>query len=337
MVCNLLLDWSGTLVDDLPPVIGATNFVLEQFGRPSLDRENFRRHFRLPFTDFYDEFLPGVPLDALEALFHRKFVELQGSVTPLPGLMEFLDFCQASERRVFLLSSMRSEHFEVQAKQLGIRQHFEHPYVGVRDKRIQIKKILQRHHLAPDETAFVGDMVHDIEAAQHGGVMSIAILTGYDTLEKLASAHPDVVVSSLHHLRRLLAAKISSSQQPSNLSNLSTDSIVISGIEVRVPIGVAEDERASPQRLEIDLVLESNLREANDDIARTTDYAQVTEWVTKYCEATKFRLLESLAEGVAEELLARFPLIAALTIEIRKFILPYVKHTGVRFRRIRNF
>ena len=25
MLRNLLLDWSGTLVDDLPPVIGATN------------------------------------------------------------------------------------------------------------------------------------------------------------------------------------------------------------------------------------------------------------------------------------------------------------------------
>ena len=54
MLRNLLLDWSGTLVDDLPPVIGATNYVLEQFGKPALTRDEFRRHFRLPFTEFYE-------------------------------------------------------------------------------------------------------------------------------------------------------------------------------------------------------------------------------------------------------------------------------------------
>ncbi len=204
MLRNLLLDWSGTLVDDLPPVIGATNRVLEAHGRPPLSREDFRRHFRLPFTEFYDEFLPGVPFPALEVLFHRHFIELQDSVTPLPGLREFLDFCRGSGRRLFLLSSIKREHFEVQAENLGLRDCFEHPYVGVRDKRAKIREILEAQALVREETAFVGDMIHDVETARHGGIMSIAVLTGYDTMEKLTPARPDVVVSSLDELRRLL-------------------------------------------------------------------------------------------------------------------------------------
>ncbi len=204
MLRNLLLDWSGTLVDDLPPVIGATNRVLEAHGRPPLSREDFRRHFRLPFTEFYAECLPGIPFAGLEELFHRHFVELQDEVTPLPGLREFLDFCRASGRRLFLLSSMKREHFEVQSANLGLRNYFEHPYVGIIDKRAKIRGILEAHDLAREETAFVGDMIHDVETARHGGVMSIAVLTGYDTMEKLTPARPDVVVSSLHELRRLL-------------------------------------------------------------------------------------------------------------------------------------
>jgi ADP-ribose pyrophosphatase YjhB (NUDIX family) len=47
-------------------------------------------------------------------------------------------------------------------------------------------------------------MIHDVETARHGGVMSIAVLTGYDSIEKLTPSKPDVVVSSLHELRRLL-------------------------------------------------------------------------------------------------------------------------------------
>lgn len=204
MLRNLLLDWSGTLVDDLPPVIGATNYVLEHYGRPALTRDEFRATFRLPFTEFYEEHLPDVPLPELDALFHRRFVEIQDDVAPLPGLYEFLDFCRASGRRLFLLSSMKREHFEVQSAKLGLAHYFEHPYVGIHDKRAKIAEILTTHGLERDHTAFVGDMIHDVETARHGGVMSIAMLTGYDSIEKLTPSKPDVVVTSLHELRRLL-------------------------------------------------------------------------------------------------------------------------------------
>jgi phosphoglycolate phosphatase len=208
MLRNLLLDWSGTLADDLPPVIGATNHVLGHFGRPALSREEFRRCFRLPFGEFYEEFLPDVPMDELEEMFHRRFVEIQDEVTPLPGLLEFLEFCRASGRRLFLLSSVRPEHFAAQAGRLGVVDYFEHAYTGIRDKRAKIGEILAVHGLRREETAFVGDMIHDIETARHGGVMSIAVLTGYDSIEKLTPAKPDVVVTSLHELRRLMGDDI---------------------------------------------------------------------------------------------------------------------------------
>lgn len=208
MLRNLLLDWSGTLADDMPPVIHATNHVLARYGREPLSRETFRQHFRLPFTEFYEEFLPGVPMDELEDLFHRRFVGIQDDVTPLPGLFEFLEFCRESGRRLFLLSSVRNEHFDAQAGRLGVAHYFEQAYAGVRDKRAKIGEILAEHGLRREETAFVGDMIHDIETARHGGVMSVAVLTGYDSIEKLTPAKPDVVVSSLHELRRLLGDDI---------------------------------------------------------------------------------------------------------------------------------
>lgn len=208
MLRNLLLDWSGTLVDDMPPVIGATNYVLETHGRPPLSREEFRTHFRLPFTEFYEEFLPGVPFDELEDLFRHRFVEIQDEVTPLPGLHEFLDFCRGNGRRLFLLSSARREHFDVQAERLGVTDYFERCYTGARDKRMVVGEILSTHGLQREETAFVGDMIHDVETARHGGIMSIAVLTGYDRVDKIMPAAPDVVVSSLRELKRLLESDI---------------------------------------------------------------------------------------------------------------------------------
>lgn len=324
MLRNLLLDWSGTLVDDLPPVIGATNFVLEKHGRPPLTREEFRRQFRLPFTEFYEEHLPDIPLHELDAAFHGRFVEIQDEVTPLPGLYEFLDFCRDSGRRLFLLSSMKREHYEVQSEKLGLRQYFECAYAGVLDKRAKIGEILSRHELDRNETAFLGDMIHDVETARHGGVMSIAVLTGYDSLEKLTPAKPDVVVSSLHDLRRLL-------QHPAD--TFAADCINISGLEVQARIGVPDEERLRPQKLEIDAVLETDFSGLADDVARATDYAVVAEWIRGECGRREVRLLETLAEELAAGLLGSFPRLVSVTLEIRKFVLPDTRSVSVRLIR----
>ena len=329
MLRNLLLDWSGTLVDDMPPVIGATNYVLEHFGKPPLTRDEFRRHFRLPFTEFYEEFLPDVPLIELDALFHRRFVEIQDEVAPLPGLYEFLDFCRASGRRLFLLSSMKQEHFDVQSEKLGLRDYFEHPYAGVIDKRAKIGHVLETHGLDRGETAFVGDMIHDVETARHGGVMSIAVLTGYDSVEKLLPSKPDVVVSSLHELRRLL-------EHPGDASVVAKDVIRINGLEVDTRIGVPDEERASAQRLLLDVALEGDFRGIGDDLAGTTDYAAVAGWVTTECRRRELRLVETLAEELAAGLLHEFPLAAAAEVGVRKFILPRTENVGVRVRRERR-
>jgi phosphoglycolate phosphatase len=327
MLRNLLLDWSGTLVDDLPPVIGATNFVLEKYGRPPLSREEFRRQFRLPFTEFYEEYLPDIPLHELDAAFHGRFVEIQDDVTPLPGLYEFLDFCRESGRRLFLLSSMKREHYEVQSAKLGLAHYFEHPYVGVLDKRAKIGGILETHGLDRSETAFVGDMIHDVETARHGGVMSIAVLTGYDSIEKLTPSKPDVVVASLHELRRLL-------QYPGE--GPVPDAIRINGLGVQARIGVPDEERARRQKLVLDVMLESDFRGLGDDIARATDYAAVAAWLKDECARREVRLLETLAEELASGLLAKFSRVKAVSLEISKFVLPETRSVSVRVRRARD-
>lgn len=204
MIKNVLLDWSGTLADDLGPVIKATNAIFRDFGRSEMSREEFRTHFRLPFSGFYAEFLPEATAEGLEVLYERFFANLQDEVTLLPGAREFLAFCRATGRRTFLLSTIKADHFEIQATALGVREAFEHPYVGIMDKREKIREILQTRELDPKETMFVGDMVHDIETARHGCVLDVAVLTGFDSLEKLAAANPSVIVENLAALQRLL-------------------------------------------------------------------------------------------------------------------------------------
>jgi phosphoglycolate phosphatase len=204
VIRNVLLDWSGTLADDLRPVWKATNAIFRDFGRAEMTLDEFRRDFRLPFAGFYAEFLPEATLEGLESLYERFFCELHGEVELIPGAMEFLEFCRHSGRRTFLLSTIKRSHFEAQAGRLGVLDAFEHAYVEVVDKRGKIREILTEHELDPADTLFVGDMVHDIETARHGGVLAVAVLTGFDPIEKLLTANPPVVIENLSMLRRLL-------------------------------------------------------------------------------------------------------------------------------------
>ena len=214
MFRNLIFDWSGTLVDDLGPVIEATNAVLAKYNAPTLDRESFRRQFRLPYSEFYQELLPHVALDELETFFRPAFDQAKTPVTVLPHAREKLDWCQALSIRCFVLTSMDRTAFERQLDEFGLRHHFEATYSSVVDKRELIHHILESHQLDPDETAFIGDMTHDIETAQHGGVASIAVLTGYNHPEILATVRPDITVPDLAALQSLFDRQMTRSRRP---------------------------------------------------------------------------------------------------------------------------
>ncbi|MES2983418.1 MAG: HAD hydrolase-like protein [Verrucomicrobiota bacterium] len=203
MFKNLIFDWSGTLVDDMGPVIEATNVVLEKYGIAPYDREGFRRSFRLPYHEFYEELLPGVALAELEAHFRPAFDGATSLVTVLPHAREKLEWAKQRGMRMFVLTSMDPTAFARQLSEFGMQDFFEETYAGVLDKRELIAQILETHALHKDETAFIGDMTHDIETARHGGISSIAVLTGYHHAEVLAAVRPDITVPDLGVLVKL--------------------------------------------------------------------------------------------------------------------------------------
>jgi dihydroneopterin aldolase len=240
----------------------------------------------------------------------------------LPHALEFLRFCQATRRRVFLLSTIKEAHFLEQSARLGVAHFFERAYVGVVDKRERISEVLADNNLAATETASIGDMVHDVETAQHGGVMAIATLTGFDSCEKLSRANPDVIVRDLGELQKLL--------ETAGLN----DEIRIEEMELLARVGVPDVERAQPQRLIVSITLQPRDRfgDLADDLARTIDYAAVCEDLRRFVSDREDKLIETLAHDMAEHLLRRFAA-TRVELELRKFVLPETKYVAVRVTR----
>jgi len=201
---NVILDWSGTLVDDFGPVLDATNEIFRHYGRPAFTAEDFREKFYLPFPEFYKEYLPESALPELDHHYRTAFKQLQTGIAPLPHSLDFLEYLREREMPTFLLSSIHHEHWEAQGSLIGVKHYFKQAYVQALDKRKVILHLLAEHDLNADETVFIGDMVHDVETARHAGVLSCAVLTGYDSLRKLKSANPDLLFRNLREVRDFL-------------------------------------------------------------------------------------------------------------------------------------
>ena len=142
MIRNIIFDWSGTLVDDLPAVLAATNFVFESCGVKPMSLETFRAEFCLPFKGFYERFVPDVPMAELERNFHNHFRHVQDAVTELPRARDFLIFCRKHGIRTFVLSTVHQDYFALQAGALGLEQYIDKPYLGIWDKRAKILEVL---------------------------------------------------------------------------------------------------------------------------------------------------------------------------------------------------
>ena len=112
------------------------------------------------------------------------------------------------------------------------------------------------------------------------------------------------------------------------------DKISIAEIEVECRIGVSDEERSAPQRLLISLELDKNFSIAAraDDLTKTIDYHEVWLRVREICSEKERRLIETLAEEIAEIILREFSP-ETVRVEIRKFILPKTRHVAVRIER----
>jgi len=206
MIRNIIFDWSGTLVDDLPGVWKATNHVLEQAGAQTLSLDEFRAEFELPFTKFYDRLIPHTPLQELEQWFHSYFEKVSGDVIALPHAIEFLEFCKKRNIRCFILSTVKAEYFSTQAKNTNTEKFFEKTYLGIWDKREEIRNILSDNNLSKEETIYIGDMQHDVDTANHAGIDSCALLTGYNTFDQLNKSKPTLITENLYGLQKALEA-----------------------------------------------------------------------------------------------------------------------------------
>lgn len=99
-----------------------------------------------------------------------------------------------------------------------------------------------------------------------------------------------------------------------------SDRIIVKGLQVFARHGLLPEETRLGQRFVVDVTAWLDLRPAGvaDDYARTVCYDALIRQVAEVLTERRFHLIEAAAEAVAGAVLARFPPVERVMVEVRK-------------------
>ncbi|HOC49705.1 MAG: dihydroneopterin aldolase [Verrucomicrobia bacterium] len=112
--------------------------------------------------------------------------------------------------------------------------------------------------------------------------------------------------------------------------------ITIVDLEVYYCVGVTDEERAQPQRLllTVDMNFDFSSAAVSDRIERTINYQTVAEDLLRFGQGRSWKLVEKLADNIAERVLAEYKPQGVL-VEVKKFSIPQARFVSVSLGKTR--
>jgi dihydroneopterin aldolase len=119
------------------------------------------------------------------------------------------------------------------------------------------------------------------------------------------------------------------------------DKIILKNLSFYGYHGVLEEENRLGQKFIVDAVLHVDLQEAckSDDVKDTVNYAEVYEIIQYHATVMKYKLIETLAQNIVNEIFKRHSRVQEIEITIKKPEAPVngiYDYFGVEIRRSRN-
>ncbi len=98
------------------------------------------------------------------------------------------------------------------------------------------------------------------------------------------------------------------------------DEIRIENLEVFAKHGVFTEENALGQKFMVSLSMYMDTRPAgkSDDLILSVNYGEVSAFITEYMKENTYKLIETVCEKLAEELLLRYSLVKSLKLTVKK-------------------
>lgn len=208
MIRGIIFDFDGTLIDSYEAISESLNAVRASFSLPPLAAQEVRGMVGHGLEHLIDKVVGPDRVEEGVRLFRQSYAAICERKTQiLPQVKETLE--QLDRRGyVMAIASNKPSYFVRDILKALEIDHLFAEVLGPNDVETpkpdpeMLDIILMRLGLSPDETAYVGDMLLDIDAGRRAGVEVYAIPTGSASRETLLEGRPDRL---LHRFSDLLA------------------------------------------------------------------------------------------------------------------------------------
>ena len=193
MIEHILWDWNGTLLDDVSLCVDATNYLLDNYNLPLIDKHFYQDNFDFPVTEFYKKLGLDVKnnFDFCCTTWNEHY--FKNFCVSLPIRQEtFLvlkEFSKISIKQS-IVSACEYNYLIRGLEKVEIKNYFEFIYgnkVFELNGKLEIaKKAFKKLNLAKEKVLIVGDTEHDYFIAKNLGIRCIILTTGHISLRRIA-------------------------------------------------------------------------------------------------------------------------------------------------------
>lgn len=196
-----MLDWNGTIQDDVRAAVNGTNAVLRDQGAPEISLERYREVFSFPARSCYGALGIRATDANWRALCDRFFSVFSSdpSIRLMPGARPALETLRAAGIGLSIVSASDERELLRSLDRHGLRGCFD--AVSGQDGPSASSKIsralalFRSFGIPPADALFVGDTGHDLDAAREIGCACVLVATGYESRERLSRRGVPVVDS----------------------------------------------------------------------------------------------------------------------------------------------
>ena len=205
----LVLDFNGTIIDDVDLCLNILNHLLEERNYKKVSLEEYKHIFTFPIKNYYIN--AGFDLEKYSfTSISNEFISLYQKASLncklYEGINELIDKCNNNRIKVVLLSASQIDNLKEQTDHFGLSEKFE-AILGTSTIEAASKVEIGKNYFKDKQDKkilFVGDTTHDAEVASAIGADALLITHGHQARDVLLKANPLKVIDSFKEVEDIL-------------------------------------------------------------------------------------------------------------------------------------
>lgn len=208
-ICGIIFDLDGTLIEAYEAIYLGLREAFQHFAKEIFPLSDLKKYLKADLettlSQFFssEEILKGVPI------MRRKYEEVYLEKTHfLDGVKEVLETLHSKGILMGVASNKLGRFSRGALKHLGVSNYFK-SVLGAgdvpRNKPFpdMIHAALREMGLSPEDVAFVGDTLTDIDTGKQAGVDAYALPTGFHSKLELSQGKPKRILKNLKELMHI--------------------------------------------------------------------------------------------------------------------------------------